>query len=234
MKARHLEGRQARGDNVPAECKDTHDKEARQLPHRARGPGSRRRAHDALPRGARCARGRLRRTSRATGHGRARVRPKSLLAPACAGRASSTQHMDAIVGWFPAMADFGRIPLVNGEQLTSHRTTAARVPLPAFREPQRPAERTSPSSRCGWHPLTRRASGSPTRTRAQEPAHRAPPYLSHAVVRPKVPSAAAGDIVVVPKLRAMTKRHAFRHQQQGRGCGSASQLSLPYHQSRAR
>ena len=117
--------------------------------------------------------------------------------------------MDAIVGWFPTMADFGRIPLVNGEQLDISPDDDRPVAF-AFKSLNDPQNGRLSFLKVLAGTLTQGIELTNARTRKTERQE------SHVRSRDQVPSAAAGDIVVVP--RGHDGRHAFRHRQ-GRGCG---------------
>ena len=86
----------------------------------------------------------------------------------CVREEGVISFMDAAVAWFPTMADFGRIPLVNGEQLDISEDDERPVVF-AFKSLNDPQTAACPSSR-SWPAPSRRASSSPTRARARPSA----------------------------------------------------------------
>lgn len=109
--------------------------------------------------------------------------------------------LNAVVAWFPAMADFGRIPLVNGEQLDidpdDNRPVA--FVFKSLNDPQN-----------GKLSFIKVLSGTITagielinaRTRKGERLGHL--YIMTGRETSDIKSASAGDIVVVPKLDALT------------------------------
>ncbi len=109
--------------------------------------------------------------------------------------------MNAVVAWFPAMADFGRVPLVNGEQLDIDPDDDRPVAFvfKSLNDPQN-GKLSFLKVFCGT--ITPGMELTNARTRKGE-------RLGHLYVMTgretsDVKSAAAGDIVVVPKLDALT------------------------------
>jgi elongation factor G len=109
--------------------------------------------------------------------------------------------MDAIVGWFPTMADFGRIPLVNGEQLDISPEDDRPVAF-AFKSLIDPQNGRLSFLKALAGTLTPGIELINARTRKTERLGHL--YLMCGRDTEEVSSAAAGDIVVVPKLEAMT------------------------------
>ena len=124
-----------------------------------------------------------------------------VFAGACVKEEGVISFMNAVVAWFPAMADFGRIPLVNGEQLDIDPDDDRPVAFvfKSLNDPQN-----------GKLSFLKILSGTVTaglelvnaRTRKSERLGHL--YLMTGRETTDVKSAAAGDIVVVPKLDAMT------------------------------
>lgn len=109
--------------------------------------------------------------------------------------------MDAIVGWFPTMADFGHIPLVNGEQLDISPEDDRPVAF-AFKSLIDPQNGRLSFLKALAGTLTPGIELINARTRKTERLGHL--YLMCGRDTEEVSSAAAGDIVVVPKLEAMT------------------------------
>ena len=124
-----------------------------------------------------------------------------VFAGSCVREEGVVSFMDAAVAWFPTMADFGRIPLVNGEQLdiSPDDDRPVAFDFKSLNDPQN-----------GRFSFLKILAGTVTtgielinaRTRKAERLSHI--YLMTGRDTDEVPSAAAGDIVVVPKLEAMT------------------------------
>jgi elongation factor G len=109
--------------------------------------------------------------------------------------------LNAVVAWFPAMSDFGRIPLVNGEQLDIDPDDDRPVAFvfKSLNDPQN-GRLSFLKVLCGT--LTPGIELNNARTRKSERLGHL--YLMTGRETTDVKSAAAGDIVVVPKLDAAT------------------------------
>jgi len=124
-----------------------------------------------------------------------------VFAGACVKEEGVISFMNAVVSWFPSMADFGRIPLVNGEQLDIDPDDERPVAFvfKSLNDPQN-----------GKLSFIKVLSGTVTaglelinaRTRKAERLGHL--YLMTGRETTDVKAAAAGDIVVVPKLDALT------------------------------
>ena len=124
-----------------------------------------------------------------------------VFAGACVKEEGVISFMNAVTSWFPSMADFGRIPLVNGEQLDIDPDDDRPVAFvfKSLNDPQN-----------GKLSFIKVLSGTVTpglelvnaRTRKSERLGHL--YLMMGRDTTDVKSAAAGDIVVVPKLDALT------------------------------
>ena len=124
-----------------------------------------------------------------------------VFAAACVQEEGVISLMNAIVAWFPQMADFGRIPLVNGEQLDISPDDDRPVAFvfKSLNDPQN-----------GRLSFIKVLSGTITpgielvnaRTRKSERLGHL--YLMTGRETTDVKAARAGDIVVVPKLEALT------------------------------
>ena len=109
--------------------------------------------------------------------------------------------MDAAVGWFPTMADFGRIPLVNGEQLDISPDDDRPVAFvfKSLNDPQ--------NGRFSFLKVlagTISAGTELTNARTRKTERLGHLYIMCGKETTEVASAAAGDIVVMPKLEAQT------------------------------
>lgn len=109
--------------------------------------------------------------------------------------------LDAVDGWFPTMSDFGRIPLVNGEQLDISPDDERPVAF-AFKSLQDPqnGKLTFVKVLAG----TVSAGSELINARTRKPERLSHLYRMCGKETTDVNTAAAGDIVVVPKLEAMT------------------------------
>ena len=109
--------------------------------------------------------------------------------------------LDAVDGWFPTMSDFGRIPLVNGEQLDISPDDERPVAF-AFKSLQDPqnGKLTFVKVLAG----TVSAGSELINARTRKPERLSHLYRMCGKDTADVSTAAAGDIVVVPKLEAMT------------------------------
>ena len=228
MKARHLENGEPVVEDVPAEYAERR----RGRPARS-SPSSIVEADDELmdevPRGRGGHAGRARGASR-QGH------PRPCL---CSGllwqlRARGGRHLlhgRRRCAASPRWPTLAASRSSTASRSTSPRTTSAPWCLRSSRSTTRRTG-ASPSSRCSRAPSRPGIELTNARTQ-QERAPRAPlPDVRQGDHR-RSAAPAAGDIVVVPKLEAMTRRHAVRHRQ-GRGRGvPLPQLPLP-HRHRAR
>ena len=109
--------------------------------------------------------------------------------------------LDAIDGWFPTMSDFGRIPLVNGEQLDISPDDERPVAF-AFKSLQ-----DSQNGKLTFVKVlagTISAGAELINARTRKPERLSHLYRMCGKETSDVSIAAAGDIVVVPKLEAMT------------------------------
>ena len=124
-----------------------------------------------------------------------------VFAGSCVREEGVIAFMDAVEGWFPQMADFGRIPLVNGEQLDISPDDERPVAF-AFKSLQDPQNGRLTFLKVLAGTLEPGIELINARTRKAE-------RLSHLYrmcgrETTDVTRAAAGDIVVVPKLEALT------------------------------
>ncbi len=119
----------------------------------------------------------------------------------CVREEGVISFMDAVEGWFPTMADFGRIPLVNGEQLDISPDDDRPVAF-VFKSLQDPQNGRLSFLKVLAGTLTPGLELANARTRKTERLGHL--YLMCGRDTEDVQSAAAGDIVVVPKLEAMT------------------------------
>ncbi len=124
-----------------------------------------------------------------------------VFAGACVKEEGVISFMNAVVSWFPSMADFGRIPLVNGEQLDIDADDDRPVAFvfKSLNDPQN-GRLSFIKVLCGT--ITPGMELSNARTRKSERLGHL--YLMTGRETTDVKSAAAGDIVVVPKLDAAT------------------------------
>ena len=119
----------------------------------------------------------------------------------CVREEGVISFMDAVVAWFPTMADFGRIPLVNGEQLDISPDDDRPVAF-AFKSLNDPQNGRLSFLKVLAGTLTPGLELTNARTRKSERLGHL--YLMCGKETSDVQSAAAGDIVVVPKLEAQT------------------------------
>ena len=124
-----------------------------------------------------------------------------VFAGACVKEEGVISFMNAVVNWFPSMSDFGRIPLVNGEQLDIDPDDDRPVvfAFKSLNDPQN-GRLTFLKVLCGT--VTPGLELTNARTRKSERLGHL--YLMTGRETADVKSAAAGDIVVVPKLDAQT------------------------------
>jgi len=124
-----------------------------------------------------------------------------VFAGACVKEEGVISFMNAVVSWFPSMADFGRIPLVNGEQLDIDPEDERPVAFvfKSLNDPQNGKlsfiKVLSGTVKAGLELIN-------ARTRKSERLGHL--YIMTGRETADVKSAAAGDIVVVPKLDALT------------------------------
>ncbi len=124
-----------------------------------------------------------------------------VFAGACVKEEGVISFMNAVVAWFPSMADFGRIPLVNGEQLDIDPDDERPVAFvfKSLNDPQNGKlsfiKVLSGTVKAGLELMN-------ARTRKSERLGHL--YIMMGRETTDVKSAAAGDIVVVPKLDALT------------------------------
>ena len=119
----------------------------------------------------------------------------------CVKEEGVISFMDAVVSWFPTMADFGRIPLVNGEQLDISPDDDRPVAF-AFKSLNDPQNGRLSFLKVLAGTITPGIELTNARTRKSERLGHL--YLMCGKDTTDVSSAAAGDIVVVPKLEAQT------------------------------
>ncbi|WP_417575788.1 elongation factor G [Paratractidigestivibacter sp.] len=119
----------------------------------------------------------------------------------CVREEGVVSFMDAVVSWFPTMADFGRIPLVNGEQLDISPDDDRPVVF-AFKSLNDPQNGRLSFLKVLAGTITPGIELTNARTRKSERLGHL--YLMCGKDTTDVASAAAGDIVVVPKLEAQT------------------------------
>ena len=119
----------------------------------------------------------------------------------CVREEGVISFMNAVVGWFPTMADFGRIPLVNGEQLDISPDDDRPVVF-VFKSLNDPQNGRLSFVKVLAGTVTPGLELTNARTRKTERLGHL--YLMTGRETTDVKSAAAGDIVVIPKLDAMT------------------------------
>ena len=119
----------------------------------------------------------------------------------CVREEGVTSFMDAAVEWFPSMGDFGRIPLVNGEQLDISPDDDRPVAF-VFKSLNDPQNGRLSFVKVLAGTLTPGCELTCARTRKVERLGHL--YLMCGKETADVASCAAGDIAVVPKLDALT------------------------------
>ena len=124
-----------------------------------------------------------------------------VFAGSCVREEGVISFMDAVVEWFPTMADFGRIPLVNGEQLDISPDDDRPVVF-AFKSLNDPQNGRLSFLKVLAGTVAPGTELTNARTRKSERLGHL--YLMCGKETAEVKSAAAGDIVVVPKLEAQT------------------------------
>jgi len=124
-----------------------------------------------------------------------------VFAGSCVREEGVTSFMNAVVDWFPAMADFGRIPLVNGEQLDISPDDDRPVAF-VFKSLNDPQNGRLSFLKVLAGTLTPGLELINARTRKSERLGHL--YRMTGRETTDVKEAAAGDVVVVPKLEAMT------------------------------
>jgi len=124
-----------------------------------------------------------------------------VFAGSCVKEEGVTSLLDAIVNWFPTMADFGRIPLVNGEQLDISPDDDRPVAF-VFKSLNDPQNGRLSFLKVLAGTLEPGLELTNARTRKAERLGHL--YLMCGKETQDVKSAASGDIVVVPKLEAIT------------------------------
>ena len=124
-----------------------------------------------------------------------------VFAGSCVKEEGVVSLLDAIVNWFPTMADFGRIPLVNGEQLDISPDDDRPVAF-VFKSLNDPQNGRLSFLKVLAGTLEPGLELTNARTRKAERLGHL--YLMCGKETPDVKSAASGDIVVVPKLEAIT------------------------------
>ena len=124
-----------------------------------------------------------------------------VFAGACVKEEGVISFMNAVVSWFPTMSDFGRIPLVNGEELDIDPNDNRPVAF-AFKSLNDPQNGRLSFLKVLCGTLTPGCELINGRTRKSERLGHL--YLMTGRETSDVKSAAAGDIVVVPKLDAAT------------------------------
>ena len=124
-----------------------------------------------------------------------------VFAGACVKEEGVISFMNAVINWFPSMADFGRIPLVNGEQLDIDADDDRPVvfAFKSLNDPQN-GRLTFLKVLCG----TINAGIELVNARTRKSERLGHLYLMTGRETTDIKSAAAGDIVVVPKLDALT------------------------------
>ncbi len=124
-----------------------------------------------------------------------------VFAGACVKEEGVISFMNAVVNWFPSMEDFGRIPLVNGEQLDIDANDDRPVvfAFKSLNDPQN-GRLTFLKVLCG----TINAGIELVNARTRKSERLGHLYLMTGRETTDIKSAAAGDIVVVPKLDALT------------------------------
>ena len=124
-----------------------------------------------------------------------------VFAGSCVKEEGVVSLLDAIVNWFPTMADFGRIPLVNGEQLDISPDDDRPVAF-VFKSLNDPQNGRLSFLKVLAGTLEPGLELTNARTRKAERLGHL--YLLCGKETQDVKSAASGDIVVVPKLEAIT------------------------------
>ena len=124
-----------------------------------------------------------------------------VFAGSCVREEGVISFMDAAVAWFPTMAAFGRIPLVNGELLDISPDDDRPVVFD-FKSLNDPQNGRLSFLKVLAGTITTGVELINARTRKAERLSHI--YLMTGRDTDEVQSAAAGDIVVVPKLEAMT------------------------------
>ncbi len=124
-----------------------------------------------------------------------------VFAGACVKEEGIASLLNAIVNWFPTMADFGRIPLINGEQLDISPDDDRPVAF-VFKSLNDPQNGKLSFLKVLAGTVTSGIELNNARTRKGERLGHL--YLMCGHDTTDVKSAAAGDIVVVPKLDALT------------------------------
>ena len=124
-----------------------------------------------------------------------------VFAGSCVKEEGVVSLLDAIVNWFPTMADFGRIPLVNGEQLDISPDDDRPVAF-VFKSLNDPQNGRLSFLKVLAGTLEPGLELTNARTRKAERLGHL--YLMCGKETQDVKSAASGDIVVVPKLEAIT------------------------------
>ena len=124
-----------------------------------------------------------------------------VFAGSCVKEEGVVALLDAIVNWFPTMADFGRIPLVNGEQLDISPDDDRPVAF-VFKSLNDPQNGRLSFLKVLAGTLEPGLELTNARTRKAERLGHL--YLMCGKETQDVKSAASGDIVVVPKLEAIT------------------------------
>ncbi|MEE8703557.1 MAG: elongation factor G [Olsenella sp.] len=124
-----------------------------------------------------------------------------VFAGSCVKEEGVVSLLDAIVNWFPTMADFGRIPLVNGEQLDISPDDDRPVAF-VFKSLNDPQNGRLSFLKVLAGTLEPGLELTNARTRKAERLGHL--YLMCGKETQDVKSAASGDVVVVPKLEAIT------------------------------
>ena len=124
-----------------------------------------------------------------------------VFAGSCVQEEGVISFMNAVVAWFPAMADFGRIPLVNGEQLDISPEDDRPVAF-VFKSLQDPQNGKLSFLKVLAGTLKPGLELVNARTRKGERLGHL--YLMTGRETTDMKEAAAGDIVIVPKLDAQT------------------------------
>lgn len=124
-----------------------------------------------------------------------------VFAGSCVREEGVISFMNAAVSWFPAMADFGRVPLVNGEELDISPDDDRPVAF-VFKSLNDPQNGRLSFLKVLAGTLTPGLELNNARTRKSERLGHL--YLMTGKETTDVKSVAAGDICVVPKLDAMT------------------------------
>ncbi len=124
-----------------------------------------------------------------------------VFAGACVKEEGVISFMNAVTSWFPSMADYGRIPLVNGEQLDIDADDDRPVAF-VFKSLNDPQNGKLSFIKVLSGTVTPGLELTNARTRKGERLGHL--YLMTGRETTDVKSAASGDIVVVPKLDALT------------------------------